>query len=425
MTPPIIPLPGEPEHYHRGAHQAGALPRRHEFGVPIDTIVAKDHTLQRPVPKADGVKFAQYNNSSGLLFRDNNPAASPFTPDSASESPSVFKTPNLVLNTTVSPSPLFGNNTPITHTTTSPAMDGTATFNDPSASLNFVSGIGSPHQLGPNLPDSDLAMNKLFDECVVADFDEEPSFLFTPHTNGTTFTRSTLTSGLDTPSIDLAQLDSYLNATSFGDQDFNLFGDASGLNTDDWNQNPLFNTGSLAEDPVAPYAFFKNNAATVTTASPHQFSIPIGDVHSDATSTVSSSKPESLPSPELPLSTTRKPKRQATNSKPVALRRVSAATPFTPITPAPTTPSTPLPQITRATKRRIPVIGEDPAVVEKRRRNTIAAQRSRHRKAEEKAGDKQRITALEKENETYRILLSYWKDRACELGASPLEDGEN
>jgi len=298
-------------------------------------------------------------------------------------------------------------------------------FNDPSASLNFVSGIDFlPHQPRPNLSDSDLAMKKLFDECMVTDFDEDPSFLFTPHTNGTTFTHSSLTSGLDTPSIDLAQLDSYLNSTSsFGDQDFNLFGDASGLNTDDWNQNPLF-TGSLAEDPVAPYAFFKNNAATVTTASPHQFSIPIGDVHSDVTSTVSSSNPEPLPSPELSPPLTRKPKRQATTSKPVVPRRVST-TPFTPITPAPTTPSTPLPQITRATKRRIPVIGEDPAVVEKRRRNTVAAQRSRQRKAEEKAEDKTRILELEKENETYRVLLSYWKDRACELGASPLEDGEN
>jgi hypothetical protein len=281
-------------------------------------------------------------------------------------------------------------------------------FNDPTAPLNFVS-------------DSDLAMKKLFDECMVTDFDEDPSFLFTPHTNETTFTHSSLTSGLDTPSIDLAQLDSYLNSTSsFNDQDFNLFGDTS---TDDWNQNPLF-TGSLAEDPIAPYAFFKNINATVTTASPHQFSIPIGDVHSDATSTVSSSNPEPLPSPELSPPMTRKLKRQATTTKPVAPRRVST-TPFTPITPAPTTPSTPLPQVSRATKRRILVTGEDPAVVEKRRRNTIAAQRSRQRKAEEKAEDKVRIVQLEKEIETYRVLLSYWKDRACELGASPLEDGEN
>jgi hypothetical protein len=419
ITTPIIPPPGEPEQV-----QVGALHPRREFGVPIDTkvTVVKDHTLQRPVPKADGAKFGRYNNSSGLLFRDNNPSASPFTSDSSSESPTVFKTPNLVSNTTVSPSPLFGNiNTPLTTHNTSPAMD--SAFNDPTASLNFVSGIDflPHHQLPPNLPDSDLAMKKLFDECMVTDFDEDPSFLFTPHTNETTFTHSSLTSGLDTPSIDLAQLDSYLNSTSsFSDQDFNLFGDTS---TDDWNQNPLF-TGSLAEDPIAPYAFFKNHNATVTTASPHQFSIPIGDVHSDATSTVSSSNPEPLPSPELSPPMTRKLKRQATTTKPVAPRRVST-TPFTPITPAPTTPSTPLPQVSRATKRRILVTGEDPAVVEKRRRNTIAAQRSRQRKAEEKAEDKVRIVQLEKEIETYRVLLSYWKDRACELGASPLEDGEN
>lgn len=431
MTPPIIPLPGEPEHqHHQAAVQAGALPRRREFGIPIDTTAAKDHTLQRPVPKADNAKYSRSSNSGGLLFRDNNqPTASP--------SPSVFKTPNLVSNTTVSSSPLFGGNnnlnitTPATTHTTSPTMD--SSFNDPSASLNFVSGIDFPHgQLVPNPADSDLAMKKLFEECMVTDYEEDPSFLFTPHTNGTTFTHSSLTSGLDTPSIDLAQLDSYLNSTSFGDQDFNLFGDVSGgLNTDDWNQNPLFNTGSLAEDPVAPYAFFKNNTATVTTASPHQFSIPFGDVHSDVTSssssTFSSSKPESLPSPELSPPATRKPKRQATTTsgKPIAVPRRVSTTPFTPITPAPTTPSTPLPQITRATKRRIPVIGEDPAVVEKRRRNTIAAQRSRQKKAEEKAEDKVRIVQLEKENETYRVLLSYWKDRACELGASPLEDGEN
>lgn len=64
-------------------------------------------------------------------------------------------------------------------------------------------------------------------------------------------------------------------------------------------------------------------------------------------------------------------------------------------------------------------------MVEKRRRNTVAAQRSRARKAEEKAEDKARITQLEKETETLRVLLSYWKDRACALGASPMEDGEN
>jgi len=71
------------------------------------------------------------------------------------------------------------------------------------------------------------------------------------------------------------------------------------------------------------------------------------------------------------------------------------------------------------------VVNEDPAVVEKRRRNTIAAQRSRARKAEEKAEDKNRIADLEKELAAQRTLTSYWKDRAVELGASSLEDGEN
>jgi ankyrin repeat protein len=35
-----------------------------------------------------------------------------------------------------------------------------------------------------------------------------------------------------------------------------------------------------------------------------------------------------------------------------------------------------------------------------------------------------RIAGLERETENLRLLYSYWKDRACELGASPLEDGE-
>jgi len=71
------------------------------------------------------------------------------------------------------------------------------------------------------------------------------------------------------------------------------------------------------------------------------------------------------------------------------------------------------------------MIGEDPAIVEKRRRNTVAAQRSRARKAEEKAADKALIDELQKEIEAQRTLASYWKDRAVALGASPLEDGEN
>jgi len=257
-------------------------------------------------------------------------------------------------------------------------------------------------------------MKKLFDECLVGDYEDDTSFLFTPHTTETSFT--TLTSGLDTPSINLAQLDSFLNPASFGNQDFNLFGDNNGLNTDDWNQNPLFNPGLLAEDPLDQYALFKNTAATVTSASPHLFSFSsVGD----------SVKAEALPSPEQSPQTSRKSALRRNIGK-QASRRTSLGTPstFTPITPAPTTPSTPQPVVTLATKRRLPVIDEDPAVVEKRRRNTVAAQRSRARKAEEKATDKVRIVELEKERENLRVLLSYWKDRACELGASPLEDGE-
>jgi hypothetical protein len=294
-------------------------------------------------------------------------------------------------------------------------------FNSSSASLDLVTGTFFPHTTRPNSSDPELEMKKLFDECLVGDFDEEPSFLYTPYTPytvDTSFTHSSLTSGLDTPSINLAQIDSFLNSTSFGNQDFSLFGDSKGLNTDEWNQNPLFNPGSLAEDPIAPYAFFKNTSATVSSASPHQFSFSsMGDVVQP--------KPE-LPSPELSPPTTRKSalRRPSANKPASAVRRVST-TPFTPITPAPTTPSTPQPVITRATKRRIPVVGEDPAVVEKRRRNTIAAQRSRARKAEEKNEDRARIATLEKEVDNLRVLLSYWKDRACELGASPLEDGEN
>jgi hypothetical protein len=261
-------------------------------------------------------------------------------------------------------------------------------------------------------------MKKLFEDCLVGDYEDDNSFLFTPHTTETSsFTDSTLTSGLDTPSIDLAQLDSYLNATSFGTHDFSLFGDANGLNSEEWNQNPLFNPGMLAEDPIAPYALFKNTA-TVTSASPQQFSFSsVGDNQSSMTDT--------LPTPELTPSISRKPAtRRSTIGKSAPRRTSTAATPFTPITPAPTIPSTPQPVISRATKRRIPVIDEDPAVVEKRRRNTIAAQRSRARKAEEKAEDKVRIEELEKERDDLRALVSFWKDRACELGASPLEDGE-
>jgi hypothetical protein len=375
---------------------------RQAFGGFINDIAAKDHTLQRPVPKEDGAKFG--SNSSNRLFQDNNSPAL-FAADSA-ESPTLFSNPNLVSNFPVSSSP-FGK----MHTNT-PMMDIVSEFtpNDPSASLSALSGsFIHPHHV--NSADSDAAMKKLFEECLVNDFEDDDSpYLFTPYTNDTSFTHSTLTSGLDTPSIDLAQIDSYLNS-SLGNQDFNLFGDSNAVSADDWTQNPLFNPASLAEDPIAPYALFNKNTATVTSASPQQFSFSsIGDDQSTAVT---------LPTPELSPSTSRKAPRRAP-----APRRTSSATPFTPITPAPTTPSTPQNIISRATKRRLPVIDEDPAIIEKRRRNTVAAQRSRQRKAEEKQEDKVRINQLEKELENVRVLVSYWKDRACELGASPLEDGE-
>jgi hypothetical protein len=416
MMSPITPPPREAV---QGPLKEERLQPRRPFGGPIpcepthiDHIVAKDHSLQRHVPPTDGAKFDR-NNNSGLLFKDSNSPRPTSTSDS-SESPTLFTNPNLVSHTTVSSaSPLFNNPTTTTAMHNNSLMD--TPFNGSTASLDPVSGTFThPHR--PNTSDSDLEMEKLFDECLVGDFDEDTSFLYTPFTPYTTETSFTcLTSGLDTPSINLAQIDSYLNPTSF-DQDFNLFGDSKAINTDEWNLNPLFNPGSLAEDPVASYALFKTNSATVSSASPKQFSF----------SSVGEVPKLELPSPELSPPTTRKSAlRRPTHTKSAsAARRVSTA-PFTPITPAPTTPSTPQPVISRATKRRIPVIGEDPAVVEKRRRNTVAAQRSRARKAEEKAEDRARITQLEKEKEALHVLVSYWKDRACELGASPLEDGEN
>ena len=372
---------------------------RHGFGVPIppetqpNQIAAKDLSLQRPVAKYD------HSSSSGLLFGDNHSLSHTSTSDS-SESPTLLKNPTLVYNTSVSPSPLFGNSNS-NHRNT-PMMD--SAFKEPSTtSLDVVSGIYTfqPH---PNPSD-----------CLVDDFDDM-SFFITPQTNDTSFTHSTFTSSFDTPSINLAQIDSYLSSTSLSDQDFNLYGDGKGLNMDEWYRSPLFNSGSLAEDPVAPYEFFKSTNATVTSASPQQLIF----------SSIRGSKPEEpLPSPELSPPTTRKSAlRRSTLAKPTSGARRISTTPFTPITPAPTTPSTPQPVITRATKRRLPVIDEDPAVVEKRRRNTIAAQRSRARKQEEKAEDRARITRLQNECDSLRLLLSYWKDRACELGASPLEDGE-
>jgi hypothetical protein len=412
--PCIVPITAPPLEAVQAAQEA-SLHHRREFGVPItdpirpgiNSIAAKDPALQRPVPQTDSAKFG-LDSSSGLLFRDNN-SASPFFTSDSHESPTLFTNPNLVSNSSVTPSPLLGTTT---HTN-SPAMD----LFPGSASLNLSTGSFLPTPR-PNQSDSDLAIKKLFEDCLVDGYAEDNPFLFTPYTTETSsFTNSTLSSGLDTPSIDLAQLDSYLNATSFGTHDFNLFGDTNGLNSEEWNQNPLFNPGMLAEDPIAPYALFKHTA-TVSSASPQQFSFSsVGDNQS--------LKTETLPSPELTPSISRKPAtRRPTIGKPAPRRTSTAATPFTPITPAPTIPSTPQPVISRATKRRIPVVDEDPNIVEKRRRNTVAAQRSRARKAEEKAEDKARIEELEQERDNLRVLLSFWKDRACELGASPLEDGE-
>jgi Basic region leucine zipper len=219
-----------------------------------------------------------------------------------------------------------------------------------------------------DIPDFLLA-ETLFNECVQVNNCEEDlaasSNLFTPHTTFST----------DTPFMDTTSL--FDTTTSLTDQDFSLF-DATQT---DWHKTPLF----VPSATLSPYII---DTPAVTSASPAQF-------HSTL-----------LPSPEL--------------SPPVSRKRKS----FAPITPAPTVPNTPLPVITRATKRRIPVVGEDPSVVEKRRRNTIAAQRSRQRKALEKMEDKDRITTLETEIERQRRLLEYWRERAVGLGASPLEDGE-
>lgn len=395
---PITPQPREAVYGHQEGH-------RRAFGAPIHTpkrpdinaIAVKDHTLRRPVPSVDGAKFVP-NSSTNLLFKDNNSTSSSTSDSNVSESPTLFTNHNLVSNTTAFSSPLFGN----THTTSS-SMAESVNNNDTFIKSNPFS-------------DSELEMEKLFDEYVVGH--EDPSFLFTPQTSSTSFSHASLTPGLDTPhTIDLAQIENLLNSNTLGNQDFNLFGDSLGISTDDWKQTPLFNPASLADDPNALYASFQNNS-TVTSASPQQFSF--SSIGEDQLNTA-----ETLPTPELSPSNTRKTStaaRRVAINKPV--RRVSTAAPFTPITPAPTTPSTPQPVISRATKRRLPVIDEDPAVVEKRRRNTIAAQRSRARKAEEKAEDKERIAILEKEAENLRVLLSYWKDRACALGASPLEDGE-
>lgn len=410
--------------------EAARLHHRRGFGVPIpaplsspqlidtNNIAVKDPSLERPVLLTDGVKYDGQSNS-GLLFGDNNPHTPASTSDST-ESPSLFSNPKLVSNTTVSPSTIFGNNA--THTI-SPVMDASVSgfnFNGASASLNSASGTFTSSYRCPNAPDSDLAMKKLFDECLVGEFEEDSSvsFLFTPYTNATSFTRSTLTSTVDTPSISLAQLDSYMSATSFGDQDFPIF-DADIVNTDEWTKSPLF-IGTLDEPNLSYASIYKDTSATLSSVSPQLVSFPtIGDE-------LNRVKSEILPSPALSPQTTRKSASSRRTSAPSArstARKVSS-TPFTPITPAPTTPSTPQPVVSYATKRRIAVVNEDPAVIEKRRRNTVAAQRSRARKAEEKAEDKARIQLLEKENENIRTLLSYWKDRACELGASPLEDGE-
>jgi len=388
MVPAIIPITPPPLEAVPCPREADLYPRR-EFGAPMDAkyIAAKDHTLQRRVPKVDNAKIG-----SGLLFPDNNPSTL-FASDST-ESPTLFTNTNSVSNFPVS-SPLFGD----TAHSNSPMMDGSvsgSTVNDPT-SLAYAS-------------DSAVAA-RLFKEYLVDDASEDDmSFLFTPQTNDTSFT-STSMSGLDTPSIDLAQLDQYLNSSSLlGDRDFNLFGD-SHL---DVYSGDLFPLGSRSEDTLTQYVALYDNPATVTSASPQQF-------YFSSNGDNQSTKAVTLPSPELSPSTSRKAAIRRPSKTPAARK---SSTPYTPITPAPTTPSTPQ-VISRATKRRLPVIDEDPAVVEKRRRNTIAAQRSRQRKAEEKMEDRVRIEALEKDRETLRTLVSYWKDRACELGASPLEDGEN
>ena len=402
---------------------------RREFGVPIltpqtpaldviDSRTVKVPTLKRSVPTATNNTFV--SNSSGLLFNDNNPTT--ITPKfESTDSPTLFTNSNLVSNTTVSPTPLFA-----TSHTNSPSMDGSVAdmnlLNGAPATLNTASGTYFHfQQLANTTSELDLDMKKLFEEYVVGDFEEDPSLFFTPYTTAdTSFTHSSVISGIDTPSFNLAQIDSLLNTTSFPNGDFDLYGDNVAANSKDWNQSPLFNPSLLAEDPVAPYAIFKTTSATVTSASPQQLSVPtIGDEPVV-------SKP--FPSPENSPCTARKPTsttRRPAATRPTPARRVSSAPTFTPITPAATTPSTPQPFVTRHTKRRIPIVGEDPSVVEKRRRNTIAAQRSRARKAEEKALDKSTIARLEKENESLRVLKSYWKERACELGASPCEDGEN
>ena len=401
LAAPLVEAPAEPHH-----RRAFGVPIHETIRTDINTIAVKDPALQRPITE-DSAKFV-LNGSSGLLFRDNNSLASPFTSGSPTESPSLFKIPFPVNNTTVSSSPLFGESIPHTPATMSldlvKSLTGTITF-----------------AIHPNPSDTEFAQ-KMFDECLVNDFeDDDNSFLFTPHTGETSFTNSTLTSGLDTPSLDLAQIDSFLSATGtgFGDQDFNLFGEVNALNTENWK--PLFNPAS-GEETFVPSSYASFPTATVTSASPKHFTIPT----TIGTPSVTTTTTETLPSPELSPPSTRKSSTPALR-RPSALkatRKLSSA-PYTPITPAPTTPSTPQPLITRATKRRIPVVNEDPAVVEKRRRNTIAAQRSRARKAEEKAEDKNRIADLEKELAAQRTLTSYWKDRAVELGASSLEDGEN
>ena len=446
MTIPITPRPREAAQY---LLQPEEVPHRRLPGGPIgpqqtptEGIAVKDPALSRPVPnKTDSAKFG-LNSSGGLLFRDNNPASASPNFDSL-ESPTLFSNPTLVSNT-VSSQALFGNMLPthnISSTATSSASPAThkMDFNGSPGSLNPVSGTLTSVINNPSNATSDPdAMKNIFQDYLVDDFADDSSYLFTPHTTATSFTgNSVFTSGHDTPSISLAEIDHFLSSTNpatIGDQDFNLFGDYK-IHTDEWNSDPLFSsTHEVAEDPlITPYAFFKETAATVITASPHQFSLSTIGTEVEQVAVPSPKKSvklePTLPSPEPSPRTSRKvsnTRRQAT--KAAAARRVSGAnsnTPFTPITPAPTTPSTPQAVVSFCTKRRIPVVDEDPAVVEKRRRNTIAAQRSRARKAEEKLEDQRMIANLERETENLRILLSYWKDRACALGASPMEDAEN
>ena len=345
--------------------------RRHRRGFgAMMTGVVKDATLRQPLISEE-VKF-DGNSSGNVLFRDDNSIAG-----STSESnTSLFIVPTTVQNNLVNASPVQDTSSSMMDT----SLD-TSLFNE---SMNLT---GIDYSSSDVNSENEFA--QIFDECVVNNF-EDTSSLFTPQT----YTHSTMTQTIDSPSITLGQVN---NTTSLTDQDFDLFCGPF-IHHEEYTSTPLFSNNQNAF--ISPYEFF--NTATVT-SSPHP------------QSTISSTT--LLPSPALSPPINRKPSHPRTNRK--------SSNPFTPITPAPTMPSTPHHgTVTHATKRRIPVTGEDPAIVEKRRRNTIAAQRSRARKAEEKAEDKLRIVELERELENLKQSVGYWRRRAMELGASEIEDGE-